>query len=101
MIRTIIAEGKLVPAKVTVRLLQQAMAQAATEGKTHFLIDGFPRNMDNVTTWEAQVAAAADVRGVLFFDASEEAMTQRLLGRNEGRDDDNLATVQRRVVTFR
>ena len=37
--------GKIVPVEVTVRLLKKAMDES---GKTKFLIDGFPRNMNNV-----------------------------------------------------
>ena len=33
------------PVEVTVRLLKKAMDES---GKTKFLIDGFPRNMNNV-----------------------------------------------------
>ena len=37
---------------------------------------------------------------MLFFECSEEVMTQRLLGRNEGRTDDNLATIAKRFRVF-
>jgi len=37
--------GKIVPVEVTVRLLKKAMDES---GKTKFLIDGFPRNLNNV-----------------------------------------------------
>ena len=48
MINTYIAEGKIVPAEVTVRLLHAAMEKS---GKTKFLVDGFPRDMDNLNCW--------------------------------------------------
>ncbi len=40
MINTYIAEGKIVPADVTVRLLREAMEKS---GSNKFLVDGFPR----------------------------------------------------------
>lgn len=44
MIATMIKEGKIVPAEVTVRLLESAMQKAMKEkGITSFVIDGFPR----------------------------------------------------------
>jgi len=49
MINTYIKEGKIVPAEVTVRLLHEAMEKS---GKTKFLIDGFPRNLENLQVWE-------------------------------------------------
>jgi UMP-CMP kinase len=33
---------------------------------------------------------------VLFFSCSEEVMEKRLLGRNEGRTDDNIETIRKR-----
>lgn len=49
VIQNIMKEGKLVPSDVTVKLLQRAMQETDSE---KFLIDGFPRNMENVTTFE-------------------------------------------------
>lgn len=49
MIQKIMKEGKLVPSDVTVRLLQQAMRGMDSD---KFLIDGFPRNEENVKTFE-------------------------------------------------
>jgi UMP-CMP kinase len=48
MINSYIKEGKIVPAEVTIRLLKQAMEKS---GKTKFLIDGFPRNVENLSEW--------------------------------------------------
>lgn len=33
---------------------------------------------------------------VLFFDCPEEVMERRLLGRNQGRTDDNIETIRKR-----
>lgn len=33
---------------------------------------------------------------MLFFDCPEEVMERRLLGRNEGRTDDNIETIRKR-----
>ena len=37
-----------------------------------FLIDGFPRNSDNLEGWEKQMDGKADVKFVLFFDCPED-----------------------------
>lgn len=52
LIEGCIREGKIVPVAVTVRLLSRAMAAS---GRTKFLIDGFPRNWDNLQGWEAEM----------------------------------------------
>lgn len=38
---------------------------------------------------------------VLFFDCPEEVMERRLLGRNEGRTDDNIETIRKRFKVGR
>merc|ERR1719201_1416952 len=49
LINQFIKEGKIVPVAITVKLLMKAMANGQKEGKSCFLIDGYPRNLDNVT----------------------------------------------------
>ena len=41
-----------------------------------------------------------DCSCVLFFDCPEEVMEKRLLGRNEGRADDNIETIRKRFKVF-
>ncbi|MEQ2161003.1 hypothetical protein GOODEAATRI_005167 [Goodea atripinnis] len=42
------------------------------ENKSCFLIDGFPRNEDNLQGWNRVMDGKADVKFVLFFDCSNE-----------------------------
>ena len=44
--------------------------QASTVQK--FLIDGFPRNANNLEGWESQMKDTVDVKFVLFFECPEE-----------------------------
>lgn len=80
--------------------MQKAMSAAV--GKQSFLIDGFPRNLENVEVWEQVVDTAANVVGVFFFDTSEEVMQERLLerGKTSGRNDDNLEAIKKRFNTY-
>jgi UMP-CMP kinase len=41
-------------------------------GKKNFLIDGFPRNKDNLDGWNKAMDGVATVRRVLFFDCRED-----------------------------
>ena len=41
-------------------------------GKDMFLIDGFPRNKDNLEGWNRQMGAKSDVKCVLFFECSDD-----------------------------
>lgn len=99
MINTTINDGRIVPSEVTVRLLRGAMEKSE---RKKFLIDGFPRDMGNVTCWNDQMSALADVEFLLFLDCPHEVMSARLLerGKTSGRSDDNLASIEKRLVTY-
>jgi UMP-CMP kinase len=53
LIQTYIDDGKIVPVEITVTLIKNAMKEAiaATVPKNRFLVDGFPRNEDNLHGW--------------------------------------------------
>ena len=95
-LEAIMKEGKLVPMETTIGLLKDAMVGCG--GKT-FLIDGFPRAMDQAIAFEKSIQPCT---AVLFFDCSEEVMRERLLARGEtsGRADDNEETIVKRFRTF-
>ncbi|KAF9608655.1 hypothetical protein IFM89_010439, partial [Coptis chinensis] len=95
MIQNMIKEGKIVPSEVTVKLLQLAMQESDND---KFLIDGFPRNEENRAAFENVTGIVPEF--VLFFDCSEEEMEKRLLGRNQGRVDDNIETIRKRFNVF-
>lgn len=56
------------------RLFCQAMEETMQkdEKKFRFLIDGFPRNEDNLQGWNTVMDGKADVKFVLFFDCGNE-----------------------------
>ncbi|RLN07480.1 putative UMP/CMP kinase 4 [Panicum miliaceum] len=95
MIENMIKEGKIVPSEVTIKLLQDAMIKNEND---KFLIDGFPRNEENRAAFENVTKISPAF--VLFFECSEEEMERRLLGRNQGRVDDNIETIKKRFKTF-
>lgn len=102
LIRDYIKNGKIVPMEVTIKLLENAMTAALQQSgstKGRFLIDGFPRKMDQGVKFEATVCPA---KMVLFFDCPEEVMEQRLLerGKTSGRSDDNIESIRKRFRTF-
>ncbi|KAJ3309920.1 hypothetical protein HDV04_005550 [Boothiomyces sp. JEL0838] len=95
LINTYIAEGKIVPMEITIGLLKEAMKKS---GSHRFLIDGFPRALDQAQEFEKQAR-----KFVLFFDCPEQEMLHRLLKRGEtsGRVDDNIESIKKRFKTFR
>ncbi|GBE82571.1 UMP-CMP kinase [Sparassis latifolia] len=109
MIRTYIREGQVVPMEVTIKLLENAMRAVLEEkregsgwegGKGRFLIDGFPRKMDQAVKFDEDVCLSSLV---LYFDTTEEEMTKRLLerGKTSGREDDNEESIKKRFKTYK
>jgi UMP-CMP kinase len=98
-----------VPMEVTIQLLENAMTEVLDKSKApnslptapkgKFLIDGFPRKMDQALKFEETVVPA---KFVLFFDCPEEEMQKRLLKRGEtsGRADDNAESIKKRFKVF-
>ena len=104
--------GGIVQAAGTVGLLRAAIEAQVAKGNTQFLVDGFPRNAENLEAWKNMARASSggqangknsiEVLFVLFFDCSEAVMLQRLLKRGEssGRSDDNAEAISKRFVTY-
>jgi len=110
MIKEYIRDGKIVPSEVTVKLLENAMHEVLEERKGHtehgwgdgkgrFLVDGFPRKMDQALVFDQTVCQS---QFVLFLTCTEEVMLQRLLerGKTSGRADDNEESIKKRFKTF-
>lgn len=101
LIEQYIRDGKIVPVEITAGLLK-----AAIERDKHrydlFLVDGFPRNLENLRGWRRIVGAAAAVDFMLFFECSEKVLQDRLLrrGLTSGRSDDNAASIRKRFQTY-
>lgn len=99
MIRDYIKNGEIVPMEVTVKLLENAMHAKLSNGRGRFLIDGFPRKMDQAAFFESTVCRSTCT---LFLDCPEDVMKERLLKRakTSGRIDDNIESIRKRFKTF-
>lgn len=68
LIDTHIKNGTIVPVEITCKLIQNAMEASVAN---RFLIDGFPRNKDNMTGWNTTIGDKVDLLFVLFLDCPE------------------------------
>lgn len=91
----IIREGRIVPSEITVELVRKAIESSTAK---RVLIDGFPRCEENRIAFEKITGTEPDL--VLFFDCPEDEMVKRLLSRNQGRVDDNIETIKKRLKVF-
>lgn len=119
--------GGLVPNEIILPSLQNQIDAKMREGKRRFIVDGFPRNLDQAVMFEEEMVKRAppprtisriqrffhtDQKwcdsekcksiATLHFDCRPEIMTQRVAQRAEssGRIDDNPATLQLRQEGF-
>lgn len=100
LIKDYIKDGLIVPMEITVKLLENAMrSKMESNGTGKFLIDGFPRKMDQAIFFEESVCPS---KCTLFLDCPEEVMRERLLdrGKTSGRSDDNEESIIKRFKTF-
>jgi len=100
--RYIIA-GKIVPVAITVGLIYTAMRKSLLKGTANFLVDGFPRSLENWAGWEEVVGDKATVQFMLFFECPLPVLEQRIMGRAQysGRKDDNLESLRQRFETYK
>ncbi|XP_017766110.1 PREDICTED: UMP-CMP kinase isoform X2 [Eufriesea mexicana] len=102
LIEDYIRNGKIVPVAITCNLLDLAM-QTSDSSHKRFLIDGFPRNQDNIDGWVEAMDNKCEIKGVLFCECSKELCTQRCLNRGaagSGRSDDNEKALNKRHETY-
>lgn len=103
-IETYVSVGAIVPTEITVKLLKDAMdAAMRATGCTNFLLDGFPRSLENMEGWYATFGREAELPTMLFFECPYEVLEERILGRAKftGRSDDNVHAVKLRFDTFK
>ncbi|CCC71666.1 hypothetical protein NCAS_0H03560 [Naumovozyma castellii] len=99
LIKHYITEGLIVPQEITLALLKNAIQENYDKGMKKFLVDGFPRKMDQALSFEEQIVPS---KFILFFDCPEDVMLERLLdrGKTSGRVDDNIESIKKRFKTF-
>jgi len=93
-LKQFVDQGKNAPLELTVQLLINALIENPSQ---NYLIDGFPREVDQCTYFETNVCEA---QNVLFFDCPQDTCIQRIQGRGQGRADDNDETIAKRFETF-
>ena len=99
-----IDKGLMVPGDIVINLMKKAMKEAGWASKK-FLIDGFPRNEENIDGWNRCIGDEAKVECVLYLDCSKETMIERVVGRAKeagasARKDDTAECMEKRHDVF-
>jgi UMP-CMP kinase len=93
--------GKIVPSFITVALLQTEIGRG--EPHTHkFLVDGFPRNFENLISWNETTNGKVVTPFLLSLTCSQSTMIKRLKLRSQtsNRCDDNEEVMQKRIAIY-
>lgn len=101
LIEECLVAGKIVPVEISLALLRNEMESSSSKSLI-FLVDGFPRNYDNLKGWASCMQGVADVLGVLVYECPLSVLEERILERakGSGRSDDNLESLRKRFKTF-
>ncbi len=103
LIESYLKVGQIVPVKVSLELLKLKFTQLHNSSD-RFIVDGFPRNADNLRGWQEHgMDDVCRVKGCLWYDCSDSILLQRLLlrGQTSGRRDDNLESAKKRLESHR
>jgi UMP-CMP kinase len=127
LINSYLKDGRIVPVALSLDLLKKrflsstckATALTSTSNSTStshtinnnnekrrpqksFVVDGFPRNIDNIQGWQAAgMDKIVHVIVCVHLECPEEVLLHRLLlrGESSGRDDDQIEIIQKRFLT--
>eukprot|EP00010_Vexillifera_abyssalis_P002066 CAMPEP_0201552334 /NCGR_PEP_ID=MMETSP0173_2-20130828/15124_1 /ASSEMBLY_ACC=CAM_ASM_000268 /TAXON_ID=218659 /ORGANISM="Vexillifera sp., Strain DIVA3 564/2" /LENGTH=198 /DNA_ID=CAMNT_0047962797 /DNA_START=47 /DNA_END=640 /DNA_ORIENTATION=- len=92
-----ISKGHIVPPSLLMGLIKKSMGEAKSN---LFLLDGFPRSLEQASTFEELVCAP---KAVLSLECEEDTMVERIMKRAEtsGRSDDNETVLRTRFKAFK
>ena len=93
MIKKLLDQGKFAPNDIVLDLIKDALLE--DDAKNGYVLDGYPRYMQQVRDMERE-KIAYDV--VVYLDVSEEEVIKRLTKR--GRKDDRPSTIRSRIALY-
>uniref|UniRef100_A0A915ES86 Adenylate kinase n=1 Tax=Ditylenchus dipsaci TaxID=166011 RepID=A0A915ES86_9BILA len=84
--------------EITCKLLENAMI--AKNDAVGYLIDGFPRNWNNVNGWQKEMSSKVKLHFVLYLNVPVDVCLERCLNRGQNRTDDNTESMAKRITTY-
>jgi len=91
-------KGKLISSERVLFYLKEAILSS---DKKIILVDGYPRNKENLEIWDKNMKNFVEIKAVFFFDGSHDIMMKRIHGRKDGREDDkNDEIIKKRIEVF-
>ncbi|GIX63809.1 UMP-CMP kinase [Babesia caballi] len=101
LIRSYIEAGKVIPVEVTIELLIKKM-ESLGWGQHVIILDGFPRNADNVRGWAQRMSDRTELVHMVTLNCPIEVCQERILGRANTceRTDNATQAIHNRMKVF-
>ena len=91
-------KGYLISSERVLFFLKEAIFSS---DKKIILVDGYPRNKENLEIWDKNMENVVEIKAVFFFDGSHDIMMKRIHKRKNGREDDkNDEIIKKRIEVF-
>ncbi len=99
VINDYISKGELIPSDITFKILQKEIERIKESNKP-ILIDGYPRNYENLNKWDIEIGL--DPKCVILLKCPEKLLNERLTirMRKEKRNDDRKDLLNLRIKSF-
>lgn len=100
--KTFIDNGQLIPDELMISILDDVLEKEA-KGKKGVIFDGFPRTIPQAEALkELLQKRGTDLHAVVGLEVPEEELVERMLnrGKETGRADDNIETIQKRLAVY-
>ena len=104
VVKELINKGQLVPDDVTCILLANRLNEISNSDAKGVVFDGFPRTLTQANDLQALVKSYGNkIDLVINLVVNEKELVNRMLlrGKTSGRSDDNLETIEKRLITYR
>jgi adenylate kinase len=85
----------IVPAEITIDILKDEILRQAAAHSKSLVIDGFPRNQDNLSWWLKKMTDVCRVNQLIHLDCSNDELRRRLTQRR--RADDTEQIIETRI----
>ena len=97
-----ISKGQLIPDQLMIDILDDVLEKEAS-GKSGVVFDGFPRTIPQAEALKELLRKrGTDLHAVIGLEVPEEELVNRMLarGKETGRADDNIETIQNRLKVY-
>lgn len=98
-----ISKGQLIPDELMIDVLAHVLDSEPEKTARGVIFDGFPRTIPQAKALKAMLAErGSKVHAVIGLEVEEEELVRRMLhrGEEEGRADDNIDTIRKRLEVY-